>query len=158
MSGFEVVGVVLGVLPLVISALQSYSDGAQKIQRMLRYKWELGKLIMRLEAEEAVFQNTCALLLDGIDGAVEMEELLKNPGGHLWKKGELGERLEIRLSTSYAVFFKLIIDMKDALEAFKKRLGLGPDGKVSTAFFTPMPSQVEPPQLDETATSTSNRG
>jgi hypothetical protein len=134
MSGFEVVGVVLGVLPLVISALESYSDGIQTIRRMLGYKWELQLLITTLETEEVLFQNTCEVLIDGIDGAGEMELLLKNLGGQLWKSGELGRRLETRLSASYTVFFKRIVDMKDALESFKKRLGLGPDGKVSTCI------------------------
>jgi hypothetical protein len=135
MSGLEALGVVLGVLPLVISALGSYAEGVQTIRRMLRCKWELDTLITTLETEEVLFRNTCEVLLEGIGGPVEMEELLKNPGGHLWKKGELGERLETRLSTSYAVFFKRIVDMKDALESFKMRIGLDQDGKVSAPFF-----------------------
>jgi hypothetical protein len=87
MSGFEGVGVVLGVLPLVISALQSYSYGVQTIRRMLRYKWELDTLITTLETEEVLFRNTCEVLLDGIDGPVEMEELLKTQEDIYGKKG-----------------------------------------------------------------------
>jgi hypothetical protein len=131
MSGLEVVGVVLGSLPLVVSALEHYADGVRTIRRMLEYKWEIKTLITTLETEEILFRNTCEVLLDGINGAEEMEELLKNPGGRLWKQGMLGERLKTRLSTSYNVFFKLILDMSDALETFQSRLGLDLNGKVS---------------------------
>jgi hypothetical protein len=136
MSGFEVVGVVLGAIPLVISALEHYAEGTRTIGRLLEYKWELKKLIITLQAEEVVFQNTCEALLDGIDGlgSGEMEKLLKNPGGNLWKTGKLGERLKTRLSRSYAVIFELVSDMEDALETFKARLGLDSEGKVSSCL------------------------
>jgi hypothetical protein len=132
MSGFEIVGVVLGSLPIMVAALKSYGDGIRTIRRLVEYKWEIKKLIITLETEEILFRNTCEVLLDGIDGAGEMEELLKNPGGRSWKQGVLGDRLKSRLSTSYDIFFKRILDMSDALEAFQKRLGLDSNGKVST--------------------------
>jgi hypothetical protein len=70
-------------------------------------------------------------LLDGTVGAGEMEELLKNPAGVLWKEGMLGDRFKNRLSTSYNVFFKLVLHMSDALETFQRRLSLDSNGKVS---------------------------
>jgi hypothetical protein len=143
MSGFEVVGVVLGTLPLVVSALENYANGVRTIRRLLQYKWEIKTLSTILEAEEVRFRNTCEVLIDGIDRAGEMEQLLKNPGGPLWKQGMLGERLETRLSTSYNVFFKCIQDMNDALEMFKNRLGLDASGKVSTCISYSRDLQIQ---------------
>jgi hypothetical protein len=135
MSGFEVIGVVLGAIPLVISALEHYADGVRTIRRLIEYKWELNTLITTLETEDVLFRNTCEALLDGIEDAGAMEELLKDPGGHLWKEKRTAERLKTRLSTSYDVFFKRIIDMNNALESFKERLGLSSDGTVSTFYY-----------------------
>src|SRR4051794_4057127 len=66
MSGFEVAGVVLGSLPLVISALEHYRDGLRSIQRWRKYERELQSLVRNLETERAKLQNVCEKLLVGL--------------------------------------------------------------------------------------------
>ena len=66
MSGFEVAGVVLGSLPLIISALEHYAEGIATAKRFWRYKTELRSLILQVNTERGIFINTLEQLLTGI--------------------------------------------------------------------------------------------
>lgn len=66
MSGFEVTGVVLGSLPLIISAIEYYADLVQTVKRAIKYKTELKNLKRDLDAESTVFLDTLEHILDGL--------------------------------------------------------------------------------------------
>jgi hypothetical protein len=133
MSGLEVAGIVLGAIPLVVSALEHYIDGVQTVRRLFGYRLELKKLVMVLVTEDATFRNTCEKLLDGIASPSTVESLLQDPGGLLWNDPALNRKLKARLQTSHSVYMTRVQDMNEALEVFKQRLALGPDGKVSSS-------------------------
>ncbi|KAJ4176730.1 hypothetical protein NW759_017507, partial [Fusarium solani] len=63
MSGFEIAGIVLGSIPLVISTLENYSAGLSTLQAMRKYRRELQSLIRDLETERIKLQNVCEKLL-----------------------------------------------------------------------------------------------
>jgi hypothetical protein len=65
MSGIEVAGIVLGAIPLVISGLEHYSEGAQTIRSMWDYPKEFATLSRRLRVENETFRNTMELILSG---------------------------------------------------------------------------------------------
>jgi hypothetical protein len=64
MSGFEVVGVILGVLPLVISGLEDYSDGVDTLTQMLKYKAVVDDLLTTFLMLQAIYHNSCRALLE----------------------------------------------------------------------------------------------
>ena len=74
----EAVGLVLGVIPLVISALEYYAEGVHK---RWRYKRELSSLKRILDAEFVRYLNTCEELLSGIVPNATLAALLDFPGG-----------------------------------------------------------------------------
>ncbi|KAL2006428.1 hypothetical protein VTN00DRAFT_9096 [Thermoascus crustaceus] len=78
MSGFEVAGIVLRSIPLVISALEHYSDGARTLKRWRSYDGELKSLIRSLNTEMVKFQNVCENLLQGIVPPSRIEEMLND--------------------------------------------------------------------------------
>lgn len=129
MSGIEVAGLVLGSIPLIISALEDYADGVETIKKMIRYKKELRELVHDLQAEYCIFQDTCEWLLNGLTTTVELETLLENPEG--WKRQELARSLEERLNSKYQVYMDRVTDMNETIQEFKAKLDLGKDGKVS---------------------------
>lgn len=129
MSGIEVAGLVLGSIPLIISALEDYADGVETIKKMIRYKKELRDLVHDLQAEYCIFQDTCEWLLNGLTTTVELETLLENPEG--WKRQELARSLEERLNSKYQVYMDRVTDMNETIQEFKAKLDLGKDGKVS---------------------------
>ncbi|TAQ87577.1 hypothetical protein B7494_g4086 [Chlorociboria aeruginascens] len=127
MSGFEIVGVVLGTLPLVISALEHHTEGVDTIRRYVRYKDELASLRRRLVVEQDIFLNTCESLLSGLVPVNVVGIYLNEPGGQLWRNPEIEERLKGRLQRSYVNFIDTLEDFKEAISDLKVRLKLDPD-------------------------------
>ena len=58
MSGLEVAGVILGGLPLVISALEHYTHGVNTAKRYWRFKSELRSLILEINTERSIFTSS----------------------------------------------------------------------------------------------------
>lgn len=131
MSGIEVAGIVLGCIPLVISALEHYIEGVASIKRYVRYKEELESVRRRLLVEQDIYINTCDALLEGLVPVNELDQYLADPGGELWRAPLLEERLKERLKRSYGSYTLTIRDMNDTLHELKRKLRLNPDsGKV----------------------------
>jgi hypothetical protein len=130
MSGVEVAGLVLGAIPLLVSGLESYIKGVATIKRYFKYKNELKSLLRTLTTEYDIFRNSCEMLLEGLVHAHKMTLLLKDPGGNLWKDPFIERKLKNRLQSSYVGYLQTVDDMELAVEEFKARLKLGPDGKV----------------------------
>ncbi|KAH7092282.1 hypothetical protein FB567DRAFT_567300 [Paraphoma chrysanthemicola] len=127
MSGLEVAGVVLGSLPLVISALEHYANGIQTAKRYWRYKSELRSLILQIDTERGIFINTLEQLLQGIVRIEHMKEFLSCPGGKVWQDAE--GQLKERLRSSYEIYFGNVKGMARSLERMREKLALDPDGK-----------------------------
>jgi hypothetical protein len=81
MSGLEIAGVVLGALPLVISALEHYAEGVNTTRRYWRYKTELRSLILNVKTERSIFINTLGQLLAGVVSFEQINVLLLDPCG-----------------------------------------------------------------------------
>lgn len=130
MSGLEIAGVVLGSIPLIISALEHYADGVRTIRRWGRYKYELKSLLGELRTEQTLFRNTTEMLLDGMTDSKLFEQLLNSPGGDLWHDPTLERKLMDRLHTSYDTYMDRLRDMADVIGGFQDRLGIDNTGKV----------------------------
>lgn len=121
MSGFEVAGIILGSIPLVISALEHYRDGASAIRRWSRYENERRSLILRLETESVKMQNICTQLLRGLIADSQIEGMIVDPFGPSWQSEELQRKLRGRLCGSARVFKATVAEINDAIQ---KILGL----------------------------------
>nr|POF20019.1 hypothetical protein CFP56_52268 [Quercus suber] len=130
MSGIEVAGLVLGAIPLVISGLEHYGEGARTIKSMWNYPQEFASLSRRMRVEQDIFRNAIELLLsDCVEDAV-LADLLDNPGGDIWSDPKVDEALREKMRRSYEVYLETVRGMQTTLERFSARLKLGPDGKV----------------------------
>ncbi|KAK5989761.1 hypothetical protein PT974_08021 [Cladobotryum mycophilum] len=123
MSGFEVIGVVLGAIPLIISALEHYREGAQVMHRWRNYDRERKSLIRNLMTEHVKLQNTCEGLLVGLVPPTRIEAMVKDPLGDLWKEEEIQRKIRARLSRTWSVFEENIKSMEVAIEEMKRKLG-----------------------------------
>lgn len=130
MSGLEVAGVVLGSLPLVISALEHYANGVHTAKRYWRYKSELRSLVLQIQTERGIFINTLEQLLGGVVRIEHMTEFLSNPGGNAWKNAEVDIKLKERLRAAYEIYLGNVRGMNRSLEVMMAKLQLGADGKV----------------------------
>ncbi|OTA01363.1 hypothetical protein A9Z42_0016860 [Trichoderma parareesei] len=105
MSGFEVAGVVLGVIPLAISALEHYKAGKGTVATFMKFHGQLDTLIYRLKLQRTFFylhilellrsagvrevvsrsdisEEECIKLLQNVKNSDEIKEYLGT--GHLF--------------------------------------------------------------------------
>ncbi|KAJ3493122.1 hypothetical protein NLG97_g4940 [Lecanicillium saksenae] len=129
MSGFEAAGIVLGTIPLVISALEHYHDGISAVRRWRRYQREHQHLARILKTEEVKLQNICEELLKGLVPASRIEIMIKDPFGPQWHDGQLDSKLKLRLHDSIDVFQTIIIDVRASMLELMRRLGIDPENK-----------------------------
>jgi hypothetical protein len=130
MSGLEVAGVVLGALPLVISALEHYAEGIQTAKRYWRYKSELRSLILQIKTEREIFLNTLEQLLAGVVRIEHMTDFLSHPGGDAWSDADVDLKLQQRLRNAHKVYLGNVDGMSRSLKLMMEKLALDAEGKV----------------------------
>ncbi|KAI1746748.1 hypothetical protein F4782DRAFT_544038 [Xylaria castorea] len=130
MSGFEVVGIVLGAIPLLVSALEHYERGMKTIQIIRRRAKVMHSLATALSTEQTILRNTCETLLGGIIDSEDMKPLLAEPFGPLWQDPDTKALVERRLDHTLKDFKALVYSMKEAVEEIRSKLGLGPDFEI----------------------------
>jgi hypothetical protein len=143
MSGFEIAGVVLGSLPLVISAMEHYAEGIATAKRFWRYKSEMRSLILQINTERGIFINTLEQLLTGIIRVEQMADFLAKPGGDLWRKADVDKKLKDRLRSVYQVYIDNVRGMEVSLKRMMEKLALGADGKVRRVRVVPSSVKIE---------------
>lgn len=105
MSGFEVVGVVLGAIPLIISALDHYKATSQRIKFMIKKELLLNQLMESLEEQRFFFQTDICLALK----ETHLEEkqiiaLMDEQGLNLFQDPEIAGALEDYLGEGFALY------------------------------------------------------
>jgi hypothetical protein len=134
MSGFEIAGVVLGVLPLIITALEDYGEGIRTIKSMIGYKELVRNLVLDFQIETRSFQRGCEKLLSRLQiPPEEVEELLQFPKGKKWNDPALDAKIQELLGPEdYTQYKQLVLRLFMRLDAFSKKLGLNDDFLVSS--------------------------
>lgn len=123
MSGFEIVGIVLGAFPLVLSAIDGYGKGLQHLDTVWRYDKKLKVFERQIQREHQSYRNNLEDLLEPLIDAEEMEMLLDNPGGRAWGAPALIEKVRRRLSGSYETYISTMEDYYEVLNDLEKSLG-----------------------------------
>ncbi|GAP93126.1 hypothetical protein SAMD00023353_6800200 [Rosellinia necatrix] len=132
MSGFEVAGLVLGAVPLLISALEHYGDGWSTLKRWRKYEHELRSVERNLHTERVKLQNVCEKLLVGIVPESQIEAMIKDPLGSLWRDERTHRKIQSRLWEGYGLFEDTIADIKKAVDEMKERIENQSGKKAST--------------------------
>jgi hypothetical protein len=106
MSGFEIAGIVLGALPLIICAFENLQDAATKLNRLVEFQSEYNKTWGEIEDEELMYRLQLHKLLtplvrDGVLTKLELEDLLLDTSADMWKEPDLMAALKQRLGESY---------------------------------------------------------
>lgn len=123
MSGFEIAGLVLAVLPLVVNQLDNYSRGLTTIKGLRQYRWQLENYSSNLSAQYAIFLNTLQIFLeDLVDDHDQRSELIKNPTGNAWKDIQLQAALRDKLGRDYHAFIGIVASLCSLLEELSDKL------------------------------------
>jgi hypothetical protein len=124
MSGIEVVGIVLGPLPIMVNAIEKSSEGLSAARRLFHPRRELRNLHRAIRTELQVFRNTALLLLHRIASEREVESLLREPTSNLWKAPDFERHMRTLLGSSYSIWCEVTADVSNAINEISIDLGL----------------------------------
>lgn len=142
MSGFEIAGVVLGAIPLLIEGLKAYGNGVKAIQNALHHEIVVQDLLTSLDTGLTIYRSSCEELLNSLILADnEMYELLSDPYGDKWKDEGLCESIRDRLGeTAFNSYTAAVAKLEKRVDLFRKKLYLDDDYKVQ---WSPLQWDVE---------------
>lgn len=125
MSGIEVIGLVLGILPLVISAGENYKKGFEPLVRWKRFKFVFRDFITSVDIQRQMFQLVSKKLLIRVQlPPDEKRRLLTVPNYEGWTQPETIEAIRLRLGDSYDVCMEILRAMKTDLMDLQEMMSL----------------------------------
>lgn len=95
----EAVGFVLGILPLVVSAVEHYDDIMGPVRRFRKFSSKVQRLCDELEIERTIFFTECLLLLTAITTRDTATAMLDDSNHPLWEDNELRASLSSQLGS-----------------------------------------------------------
>lgn len=116
MSGVEVVGLFLGVLPVVIEAVKAYHTTCEKIQIFRHYSREVERILKQFRVRQRMFLNECHLLLQLVVDDDGTKAMLGDFEHSLWRDKDLNNQLNNYLSDSYKSCKDIMEDTQTILE------------------------------------------
>ncbi|KAK8128010.1 hypothetical protein PG984_009118 [Apiospora sp. TS-2023a] len=109
-TGFEVVGVILGVIPLVIEGVRAYKRSQKGMNRTFN------TLILEIETEETILRE----LFEGLRDEAEIA----------WdREGRIEEKVDLLLGDCSESFTRTAQSMNETIEELKEKLGMNPHGQ-----------------------------
>lgn len=114
----EGAGVVLGALPLLISAVENYEVTFQPFVTFHRHTKEIQKFTSMLEAQRAIFRNQCQLLLCTLN--INLVEILRDSNYHQRNDHILENQLAELLGASYNNCVSILNLIHDTLDKVTK--------------------------------------
>lgn len=120
MSGIEIAGLVVGVVPIVAEVLKSYSATRNRLKAFARFAQVIADVQLRYEVAAANFNNNCQLLLQPmIQDPREVSEMLKDTTHSNWNDASLEERFRNFLECDYQLFEGIVVKIRDLLRETK---------------------------------------
>ncbi|KAI8948203.1 hypothetical protein F4801DRAFT_581628 [Xylaria longipes] len=124
MSGFEIAGIVLGAIPLVISALENYKTGQSTLAALVKYQGQLDKLLYQLKVQQTEFYFDILELLrsaeiEEVDDRVNisLEDCLS-----ILQNNKNGGQLQEYLGIHHSAFFDILRRYEQCLKKIAKKL------------------------------------
>jgi hypothetical protein len=115
MDPATIAGLVLGVIPLIISSVENYEVTFQPFVTYRRHVKEVERFTYKLDAQRAIFHNQCQLLLLSV--GQNINDILRDPNHPARSDDELSNRLEELLGLSYITCVSTLKLIKGTLDA-----------------------------------------
>lgn len=115
MAGVEAIGLALGILPLLISAIEHYDDVLRPFSRYRSFTSKAQRFIDELETERTIFRTECQLLLAAVAGPKIAAEMLRNRNHSSWDDDAIRSRLIGQLGVLGAECTSLISKIESKL-------------------------------------------
>ena len=115
MSGFEAIGVALGILPLLISAIEHYNDVIRPLSRYRHFTSKAQRFMDEIETEKTIFCTECQLLLATVANPILAEDTIRNLQHPSWVDKPLHEKLNRHLGPHGTTCNLLIVKINSKL-------------------------------------------
>lgn len=117
MSGIEVAGLVVGIVPIVVAILKSNSALQTRLRTFTRYIEAIRAIQLRHKVVATNFSVNCQLLLKAVvDDAYELSQMLDDPKHTKWRDPDLEERLQKFLGQHSQVLEDVVVKIRDVLQ------------------------------------------
>ncbi|KAL5330467.1 hypothetical protein ACEPPN_003995 [Leptodophora sp. 'Broadleaf-Isolate-01'] len=120
MSGFEAAGLVLGILPLLISAAEHYDNVLRPFKCYKKFGGELKIHRTELLAKKAIFRNECHILLGTLTDHDTAADMLRERKHACWLDSGLDERFAQQLGDSGSACKDIIMLIQDKLRVIEE--------------------------------------
>ena len=114
MSGFEIVGLILGLVPVVTGSIEHY--------RSRNDMRDMRQLERGFKTQKNIFENTAEELFSPFLSDVQLARLLEDPNNTLWHDANLSAKLEEHLGGDYQSFKEIVEDVKMMIDELQKIL------------------------------------
>jgi hypothetical protein len=143
MSGVEIIGLVLGVLPLVISAAEDYKKCFEPLERWRRFKFVFRDFITSVDIQRQMFQLLLKKLLIRVQlPPEEKQRLLTVPNYEGWSQPETVDAVRSRLGECYDTCMEILKAMEEDMQELQIMMSLK-DGSVCHTCPSPPPWLVD---------------
>lgn len=122
MSGLEAAGIVLGAIPLVIEALDSYKAGKGRWAIFKKYGPLLKILIVELKSQNIIFSNNIGNILRFAEVELSDSAGFAKSGAGLTNDADANEDIRNCLGTAYDTFLILIEAYRNNIEKLALKL------------------------------------
>ncbi|KAB8349464.1 hypothetical protein FH972_023491 [Carpinus fangiana] len=128
MSGIEVVGLLLGAIPVVISAVSGYREGRSELAVWRKYGHLLKDLIRELQSQEIFFQNNIEILLKtaGVDEGDVTSFVQPGPLRGQWSATMQADVQEYLRKPSYGALCETLEGYKEVVTKIAGRMQQAP--------------------------------
>lgn len=135
MSGVEVVGILLGAFPLVISAIEHYDDMLEPTKAFLKFGFHLERLRSQLRTLYTSFQLTTNALLQPLVDEEKLDDMIENTNSLHWHDQSIVQSLKARLHRGYDDYIDMmnkvqntVLELAMSIENIKGAENLDRDG------------------------------
>jgi len=113
--GLETAGLVLGAIPLIISALEHYDDFVAPTKALIHWRRHLRKLIQELYIIRTSYDQAIRLLLKPFAGLEDQTTMMEDPRSELWIEGDIADNLRDKLGLVYSPLILTVNEVSEIL-------------------------------------------
>jgi hypothetical protein len=126
MSGIEIAGLAIGIVPVVVEILKSYRTTKKRLNTFRKYAQVIHDVRLRYRVAATSFTNECQLLLRAVvEDKRELAGMLDDPQHAAWLDPALETRFRAFLELDCGVFEEMILFIRDVLRDTQAALDIG---------------------------------
>ena len=119
----EALGIVLAILPLLVSAAEHYDDCLRPFIRYRRFASKVDRFQQKLSIQRTVFRNECRILLESVVEHDVANRMVDDNTHPQWNDKELEQQLGRHLDTSRDACVSIIQEIQECLQDVEKDSG-----------------------------------